>query len=125
MYRYFVPCRKTAEISETESDSNSDISPELSETESESESDISPELEDILNTLQSLEVGDFVRFFTSQHENSCIGEICELYNSDDIVSAIEIKHYDSKNANDIWRYPADVLKSISIINLVTSTISLF
>ena len=87
-------------MSETKSDS-SDMSPELSETESESQSDISPELEDILNTLQSLEVGDFVRFLTSQHENSCIGEICELYNSDDSVSAIEIKHYDSKNANEI------------------------
>ena len=88
-------------MSEAESDSESDISNALSETESDSESGISPELENIVNTLRSLEVGNFVRFSTSQHENSCIGEICELYNSDEIVSAIEIKHYNSMNVNEI------------------------
>ena len=102
LFQYFFPFNKIAKMSEAESDSECDISNELSETESDSESDISPELENILNTLQSLEVGNFVRFSTLQHEYSCIGEICELlYNSDEMVSAIEVKHYNGKNVNEI------------------------
>ena len=77
------------------SDSKSDFS--LSEIDSASESDFSHDQEEILNLIQSLKIGDLVRFFTLQDEGACIGEVSCFRKSGNCVSAIEIKNYNRKN----------------------------
>ena len=72
-----------------------------SEMDSASESDFSHDQEEILNLIQSLKIGDFVRFFTLQHERACIGDVWCFRESGNSVSAIEIKHYNRKKINEV------------------------
>ena len=72
-----------------------------SEMDSASESDFSHDQEEILNLIQSLKIGDFVRFFILQDERASIGEVRCFRKSGNSVSAIEIKHYNRKKINEV------------------------
>ena len=81
------------------SDSKSDFS--LSEIDSVSKSDFSHDQKEILNLIQSLKIGDFVRFFTLQDERACIGEVLCFRKSGNSGSAIEIKNYNRRKINEV------------------------